>query len=81
MEKVVAGVIDALTQKIRIKQVIGDAISYEERVMKPDKKNIALQMQQVYIPIWQVRGKKIVEVNATTGDILAVPMHQGVEIL
>ncbi|MCU0632290.1 MAG: hypothetical protein MUC66_04860 [Methanolinea sp.] len=80
MEKVVAGVIDGLTQKIRIKQVIGDAISYEERVMKPDKKNIALQMQQVYIPIWQVRGKKIVEVNANTGEVLAEPMDEGVEI-
>jgi len=79
-EKIIAGVIESLTQKIRIKQVIGDAISYEERVMKPDRKNIAVQIQQVYIPIWQVRGKKIVEVNAHTGEVLAEPMDEGVEI-
>ncbi len=79
-EKIVVGVIDSLTQKIKIKQVIGDAISYEERVMKPDRKNISLQLQQVYIPIWQVRGKKIVEVNAHTGEVLAEPMDEGVEV-
>jgi len=80
VEKIVLGVIDSLTQKIKIKQVIGDAISYEERVMKPDRKNISLQLQQVYIPIWQVRGKKIVEVNAHTGEVLAEPMDGGVEV-
>ncbi len=79
-EKILEGIIDSLTKKIRIKQAIGDAISYEERVMKPDRKNIALQIQQVYIPIWQVRGKKIVEVNANTGEVLAEPMDEGVEV-
>jgi hypothetical protein len=38
-------------------------------------------MTQVYVPVWQIRGKKIVEVNATNGEILSVPMDEGVEIL
>jgi hypothetical protein len=73
--------IDQLTKQVRIKQVKGDAIFYEEKIIRPEKKNIQLDMNQVYVPVWQVKGKKIVEVNATTGEILAVPMDEGVEIL
>jgi hypothetical protein len=80
-EQVYKDLIDQLTKQVRIKQVKGDAIFYEEKVIRPEKKNIQLDMNQVYVPVWQVRGKKIVEVNATTGDILAVPMDEGVEIL
>ena len=80
-EQVYKDLVDQLTKQVRFKQVKGDAIFYEEKVIRPEKKNIQLDMNQVYVPVWQVRGKKIVEVNATTGDILAVPMDEGVEIL
>jgi hypothetical protein len=79
-EKIASEVAESLTQKIRIKQVSGDAISYEEKVLKPDRRNIAVSVRQVYVPIWQVRGKKIVEVNAFSGEVLSSPMDEGVEI-
>lgn len=81
VEKISGDVITRLTQTVRIKQVKGDAIFYEEKVLKPDRKNIAVEILQVYVPIWQVRGKKIIEVNAFTGDVLSEPMDEGVEIL
>ncbi|MDD1706108.1 MAG: hypothetical protein LUQ12_03610 [Methanoregulaceae archaeon] len=80
-EQVYKDLIDQLTKLVRIKQVKGDAIFYEEKVIRPERTNIQLDLAQVFVPVWQVRGKKIVEVNATTGDILAVPMDEGVEIL
>mgnify|MGYP001766208046 CR=1 FL=1 len=80
-EQVYKDLIDQLTKQVRIKQVKGDAIFYEEKVIRPEKKDIQLDMAQVFVPVWQVKGKKIVEINATTGDILAVPMDEGVEIL
>ena len=80
-EKISADVVARLTQTVRIKQVKGVAIFYEEKVLKPDRKNIAVDITQVYVPIWQVRGKKIVEVNAFTGEVLSEPMDEGVEIL
>jgi len=79
-ERLVNELIDRLTQKVRIKQEKGDAIFYEEKILKPEKKNISVDVRQVYIPIWQIRGKKIVEVNAFTGDLLSEPMDEGVEI-
>jgi hypothetical protein len=79
-ERIVNELIDRLTQKVRIKQEKGDAIFYEEKILKPDKKNISVDTRQVYIPIWQIRGKKIVEINAFTGELLSEPMDEGVEI-
>lgn len=80
-ERIIKELIDQLTQKVRIKQVKGDAIFYEEKVIKPDRKNIEIDIRQLYVPVWQVRGKKIVEVNAFSGEILSEPMDEGVEIL
>jgi hypothetical protein len=80
-EKIYTEIIEQLTQHVRIKQAKGDAIYYEEKVLKPDKNNITIEISQVYIPVWQIRGKKIVEVNAFTGEVLSQPMDEGVEIL
>jgi len=79
-ERIVSELIDRLTQKVRIKQEKGDAIFYEEKVLKPDRKNITVETKQVYIPVWQIKGKKIVEVNAFTGELLSEPMDEGVEV-
>ena len=79
-ERMVTELIERLTQKVRIKQEKGDAIFYEEKTLKPDRKNITVETKQVYIPVWQIRGKKIVEVNAFTGELLSEPMDEGVEV-
>jgi hypothetical protein len=79
-ERMTTELVDRLTQKVRIKQEKGDAIFYEEKILKPDKKNITIDAKQVYIPVWQIRGKKIVEVNAFTGELLSEPMDEGVEV-
>ncbi|HTY14325.1 MAG TPA: hypothetical protein VMC42_01320 [Methanoregulaceae archaeon] len=79
--KIFNDIVEQLTQRVRIKQVKGDTIFYEEKVMKPEKKNISIDLDLVHFPVWQVRGKKIVEVNAFTGEVLSEPMDEGVEIL
>jgi len=80
-EKIYNDLVERLTQHVRIKQEKGDAIYYEEKVMKPDRKNIAIEINEVHVPVWQIRGKKIIEVNAFTGEVLSEPMDEGVEIL
>jgi hypothetical protein len=79
-DRITNELIERLTQKVRIKQEKGDAIFYEEKVLRPDRKNISVETKQVYIPVWQIRGKKIVEVNAFTGELLSEPMDEGVEV-
>jgi hypothetical protein len=81
LERIFNDLVDKLTQHVRLKQEKGDAIFYEEKVIKPEKKNISIEISPVYVPVWQVRGKKIVEINAFDGEILTEPMDEGVEIL
>ncbi len=80
-ERIFSELVESLTQRVRIKQVSGDAISYEEKVLKPERKNITIDLRQVHVPVWQIRGRKIIEVNAFTGEMLSEPMDEGVEIL
>lgn len=81
-EQVTQEVIDRLTQRVRFRYEKGDAIYYEEKTLKPDRNNIQVDLDTIYVPVWQVRGgSRIVEVNGYTGEILAIPMDEGVELL
>lgn len=80
-EKLRDRVVGELTQKVRIRQVKGDTIFYEERIFKPERKDIAIELELVHVPVWQFRGKKFVELNAVTGVVLSEPMDTGAELL
>ncbi|MDK2974024.1 MAG: hypothetical protein PWP08_395 [Methanofollis sp.] len=80
-EQAVAATIDSLTQRVRIKHEEGDTISYQEETIKPDRKDITAETMLIYVPVWEIEGRdRIVEVNAYTGEILAMPMDEGVEV-
>ena len=80
--QLVRDVVDRLTQRVRFRYEKGDAIFYEEKTLKPDRNNIRVDLEIVYVPVWQVRGgSRIVEVNAFTGEVLSMPMDEGVELL
>lgn len=70
-----------LTKKVRIKQEKRDAIFYEDKAFRPDRSSIRIETKRVFVPIWQIRGKRIVEINAFSGEPLSTPMDEGVEIL
>ena len=80
--QVVREVVDRLTQRLRFRYEKGDAIFYEEKTIKPDRNSIKVELEIIYVPVWQVRGgSRIVEVNAFTGEVLSMPMDEGVELL
>lgn len=81
-EQVVREVIDRLTQRLRFRYEKGDAIFYEEKTIKPDRSNVKIDLEIIYVPVWQVRGgSRIIEINAFTGEVLSMPMDEGVELL
>jgi hypothetical protein len=80
-EKLRNRVIEELTQKVRIRQVKGDTIFYEERIFKPERKDISIDLELVHVPVWQFKGKKFLELNAVTGVVLTEPMDTGAELL
>ncbi len=79
-EKITGLLIQAMTRKVKARQVKGDAIYYEEKNVAPERSNIALELRELFIPIWQIKGKKIIEINAFTGERLREPMDDGVEV-
>ena len=80
-ERVKADLIKKLTRRVRIKTTAGDAIFAEEKDFRPSDENIELVFKKVYVPVWQVRGKKdIVEVNAYSGEELTLPSDEGCEV-
>lgn len=79
--RVVEDVIARLTQKVRIRQERREAIFYEEKVFRPDRRAIRVELSRVFVPVWQIRGRAIVEINAFSGETLSSPMDDGVEIL
>ena len=79
-EKITCILIKNMTCKVKARQVKGDAIYYEEKNVAPDRSNIALELRELFIPVWQIKGKKIVEINAYTGERLREPMDDGVEV-
>jgi len=81
MEQLIADLIDELTKTVRISKREGDTICYEDHECSPERSGILVDLTLVYVPVWQIRGKRIVEVNAFTGDILEIPMDDGTEVL
>ena len=80
-ERVRSDLIKKLTRRVRIKTTAGDAIFAEEKDFRPSDDNIELVFKKVYVPVWQVRGKKdIVEVNAYSGEELTLPSDEGCEV-
>ena len=79
--QVVEYVVAKLTQKVRIRQERREAIFYEEKVFRPDRRAIRVELARVFVPVWQIRGRGIVEINAFSGETLSSPMDEGVEIL
>ncbi|MCK4270963.1 MAG: hypothetical protein KAW93_10845 [Methanogenium sp.] len=80
-EKLISEIITRLTKTVRTSQTEGDTISYETKVVKPERKDINFDMNLVYVPIWQIRGNHIVEVNAVTGELLSEPIDDDAEII
>jgi len=80
-DRVMKTLIKKLTKCIRIKSTSGDAIFAEDKEFKPREGDIEIKIEKVYVPVWEVRGKKdIVEVNAFTGEELSVPSDEGCEV-
>ncbi len=80
-ESLLKSVIEELTKNVRINHSEGDAIYYEDLKVAPDKENVKVDLELVYLPVVQIRGDKIVEIDMTSGEILREPVDDGVELL
>jgi len=82
-EKVILGlIIEENTREIRSNNMEGQAIIYEQRSISPRPEEIELDMELVYIPFWEVKGKRnSLEINAYNAAILEEPIDEDAEFL
>lgn len=69
-----------LSEDVRIKNVKGETITYEEKRLSPSRDWISLDVKMVYFPVWQIKGKRVREIDAFTGKPVAEPIDDGAEV-
>jgi hypothetical protein len=81
-KNMLARIIDEHTKDLRFDNTQGDAIISEHKRFKPSLSDIQLDIDLVYIPIWEVKGpRNSIEVNAYTGEVLHNPVDDDAEFI
>ncbi|ABE52676.1 hypothetical protein [Methanococcoides burtonii] len=77
-----AEIIEEYTKDVRFSNVVREAMISEHKMFKPTKDDIQLNIDLVYIPIWEVKGSRnSMEINAYTQEILTEPVDDDVEFV
>jgi hypothetical protein len=75
-------IIEENTREIRFNNTEGQAVIYEHRSISPRSEEIQLDMELVYIPVWEVKGKRnSLEINAYSAKVLEEPVDEDAEFL
>lgn len=80
-EKILQDMKEKLTKNVRISKTEGDTIFYEDIEVSPGKENLKVEIELVYLPVIQIRGDKVIEVETFSGSILKEPVDDGVELI
>ncbi len=69
-------------KEIRLNEMIGDTIIFENKVLVPDPETINLDMELLHIPVWEIKGMgETVEINGYDGKILAIKAYSDAEFI
>lgn len=75
-------IVEENTREMRFNNTEGQAIVYEQRSVKPKPEDIELEIDLVYIPVWEVKGKRnSLEINAYNAEVLEEPVDEDAEFV
>lgn len=75
-------IIQENTREMRFNNLEGQAVIYEQKNISPKTDEIELNMDLVYIPVWEVKGKRnSLEINAYSASVLEEPVDEDAEFL
>lgn len=81
-KNMLAKIIDEHTKDLRFDNSQGDAIISEHKRFKPALTDIQLNLDMVYVPIWEVKGpRNSIEINAHTAEVLHTPVDDDAEFI
>ncbi len=82
LTKAASAVIRENTKEVRLNEMIGDTIVFEQKVFSPDPQDLNIEMDLIHIPVWEIKGKnETIEVNGYNGQILAIKVHHDAEFV
>jgi hypothetical protein len=75
-------IIQENTREMRFNNLEGQAIIYEQKSISPKADEIELELELVYVPVWEVKGKRnSLEINAYNASVLEEPVDEDAEFL
>jgi len=70
------------TKEVRLNEMIGDTIIFEQKVFSPEPEDIMMEMELIHFPIWELTGgRDILEINGYDGNILGVRTSNDAEFV
>jgi hypothetical protein len=82
LTKTMSYIIREHTKEVRLNEMIGDTIIFENRMFAPDPAEIELKMDILYIPVWELKGKReIIDINGYDGHIMEIKLYNDAEII
>ncbi len=82
LSKALESIIREHSKEIRLNEMIGDTIIFENKVFAPDPESIDLKMELLHIPVWEIKGPgETIEINGYDGHIVAVKAYSDAEFV
>ncbi|NJD54417.1 MAG: hypothetical protein FIB07_16330 [Candidatus Methanoperedens sp.] len=81
-EKAINSIIREHTKQVRLNEMIGDTIVFENRIFSPDSSEINLKINLLYVPVWEIKGKReVIDINGYDGHIMAIKLYNDAELV
>jgi hypothetical protein len=75
-------IIEENTRELHFNNTEGQAVIYEHKSVSPRSEEIQLDIELVYIPFWEVKGKRnSLEINTYNAKVLEEPVDEDAEFL
>lgn len=75
-------VIEKHTKEVQFNSQAGDALITESKVFKPREQDVHVELDLVYVPIWEVKGSThSIEISGYDGTILDTPITDDAEFV
>ena len=80
--EILSDAIASNTKTIAFTSTSGDTIITEQKTVKPRSKDINLDVELVYLPVWEVKGANhTIMIDAYNGSVMTEPIDDDVEFL
>jgi hypothetical protein len=80
--KALNSIIREHTKEVRLNEMIGDTIVFENRIFAPDPSEIDFKIELLHVPVWEIKGKReVIEINGYDGHLMAIKVYNDAELV